>query len=133
MAETDQTVEATGANVEAAVEEGLARLGVTREAVEIEVLEEGGRGVFGLGGRDARVRLTIKAQATGPDSVRTAPSTGEPEATVSRAEAPDLASEKGEVAIAREVLAELLTLMGMEGIRVNARRAEAAGDDEEPP
>ncbi|MBE9471231.1 MAG: Jag N-terminal domain-containing protein, partial [Chloroflexi bacterium] len=60
MAEMERAIEATGADVEAAVASGLARLGVDRDAVEIEVLDEGSRGVFGLGGRAARVRLIPK-------------------------------------------------------------------------
>lgn len=50
-------VEARGANVEAAIEKGLARLGVGRNDVIVEVLDEGSRGLLGLGSRDAVVRL----------------------------------------------------------------------------
>jgi len=50
-----------GKDVEAAIAAGLARLGVDREAVEVEVLDEGRQGVFGLGARAARVRLEVTA------------------------------------------------------------------------
>ena len=46
--------------VETAVEKGLARLGVTEDDVEVEVLEEGSKGVLGLiGGSQAKVRIKL--------------------------------------------------------------------------
>lgn len=50
-------IETSGRTVEDAVERALSDLGLTREDVEIEVLDAGARGVLGLGGRDARVRV----------------------------------------------------------------------------
>lgn len=55
------TLEIIAPSVEEAVERGLSQLGLPREAVEVEVLDAGGRGLFGLGGRQARVRLTLSA------------------------------------------------------------------------
>lgn len=49
--------DASGKTVDDAVERALDELGLTREDVEIEVLDSGARGVLGLGGRDARVRV----------------------------------------------------------------------------
>lgn len=50
-----------GKTVEDAVEKGLARLGLTRDQVEVEVLEEGTRGMFGLvGAKQAKVILRPK-------------------------------------------------------------------------
>jgi spoIIIJ-associated protein len=48
-------------NVEDAISQGLAELGLGKEAVDVEVLDEGSRGLLGIGGRQARVRLTVKA------------------------------------------------------------------------
>ncbi len=48
-------------SVDEAIEKGLGDLGVPRDSVEIEVLDEGGKGLFGIGNRQARVRLTIKS------------------------------------------------------------------------
>ncbi|MCA9950774.1 MAG: Jag N-terminal domain-containing protein [Anaerolineales bacterium] len=55
-----QEIDAKGRTVDDAIESGLARLGVERDAVEIEILDEGSRGILGLGSRDAAVRLTLK-------------------------------------------------------------------------
>jgi spoIIIJ-associated protein len=53
-------IEVSGLDVDEAIESGLSRLGVSRDKVEIEVLEEGRRGLLGIGGRDAVVRLKVK-------------------------------------------------------------------------
>jgi spoIIIJ-associated protein len=48
--------------VEEAVEAALAELGAERDMVEVEVLEEGSRGLFGLiGGVPAQVRVRVTA------------------------------------------------------------------------
>ena len=49
-----------GSDVEAAIQAGLVKLGLSRDAVEIEVLDEGSRGLLGIGARDAQVRLTAQ-------------------------------------------------------------------------
>jgi spoIIIJ-associated protein len=57
------SLEVIAPSVEEAVAKGLADLGLDEDAVEVEVLDAGSRGLFGLGLRQARVRLTIKQQA----------------------------------------------------------------------
>ena len=59
-------VEASGRSVEEAIGRARASLGVTHADVDVEVLDPGSRGMFGLGAREARVRLTLKA---GPAAV----------------------------------------------------------------
>jgi spoIIIJ-associated protein len=54
------TLEKIAPNVEEAIAQGLAELGLGKEAVDVEVLDEGSRGLLGIGGRQARVRLTVK-------------------------------------------------------------------------
>jgi spoIIIJ-associated protein len=61
MDEKRTSLEMIAPSVEEAVERGLADLGVTEIEVEIEVLDEGNRGLFGIGARQARVRLTLKS------------------------------------------------------------------------
>jgi len=53
------TLEVIAQNVEEAIEKGLSDLGLPRDAVEIDVLDEGGSGILGLGSRQARVRISI--------------------------------------------------------------------------
>ena len=123
MAEMEHTIEATGADVEGAVVAGLARLGVERDAVEIEVLDEGSRGLFGLGVREARVRLAARPRPLPVTPVEPAP----PPA------AEPAAAWKDESEIAQGVLMDLLALMDVEGVQVEVRRAEPAYDEQEPP
>ena len=52
----------SGKTVDEAVEEGLKELGVTREEVEVEVLEEGKKRLFGS--VPAQVKLTVKPKRT---------------------------------------------------------------------
>ena len=59
--------EATGKTYEEALENGLQALGVTISDVDITVLEEGNKGLFGLfGSRPYKVRLTVKAVEEDP-------------------------------------------------------------------
>lgn len=53
------TLEIIASTVEEALQQGLSQLGLTAEAVSVEVLDSGTKGLFGLGGRQVRVRLTV--------------------------------------------------------------------------
>ncbi|CDF58966.1 RNA-binding cell elongation regulator Jag/EloR [Thermobrachium celere] len=56
-----KSIEMTGRTVEEAIESALKELGVKRESVNIEVLDRGSKGIFGLiGSRPAKVKVTIK-------------------------------------------------------------------------
>ncbi|MDI6768535.1 MAG: RNA-binding cell elongation regulator Jag/EloR [Anaerolineales bacterium] len=75
------TLEIIAPTVEEALAQGLADLGLPREAVDVEVLDEGSRGLFGLGGRQVRVRLTIKGAETSEPAAgqpTPAPAAGQP-------------------------------------------------------
>jgi spoIIIJ-associated protein len=53
------SLEITASTVEDAISQGLAQLGLTADAVSIEVLDAGSKGFFGLGKPQVRVRLTV--------------------------------------------------------------------------
>lgn len=53
-------LEVSGKTVDAAIEKGLAELGLAREAVDVEIIREGSRGLLGIGAEEARVRLTAR-------------------------------------------------------------------------
>ncbi len=80
--------EITAHDVETAINQGLGQLDLLRAEVKIEVLDEGSRGVLGIGARPARVRLTpyaeIEAAVASGAGVALAP-----EAPVDQDEAPD--------------------------------------------
>jgi spoIIIJ-associated protein len=56
-ASAPDAIEETGKNVDEAVENALAELGLERHEVTIEVLSPGRPGLFGIGGEPARVRV----------------------------------------------------------------------------
>ncbi|HET7143433.1 MAG TPA: RNA-binding cell elongation regulator Jag/EloR [Anaerolineales bacterium] len=61
------TLEIIAPTVEKALAQGLSQLGLTADAVSVEVLDSGSKGLFGLGGHQVRVRLTVNP--TGGESV----------------------------------------------------------------
>jgi spoIIIJ-associated protein len=142
MEEVGQTIEAVGEDVEAAIEAGLSQLGVGREAVDVEILDDGSRGLFGLGARDAHVRLTIKLPAEPQQPP--VPIAAEPD-SLSQVDAPpavestELAlgvleeKERDQAEVARGVLLDLLTLMDLGKAQVDVRYAEPAAGEGEPP
>jgi spoIIIJ-associated protein len=59
------TLEKIAPTVDDAIAEGLAELGLTAEKVDVEILDSGSRGLFGVGSRQARIRLTVKTLSSG--------------------------------------------------------------------
>jgi spoIIIJ-associated protein len=53
------TLEIIAPTVEEAIQQGLDQLGLTADAVSVEVLDSGSKGLFGLGGRQVRVRISV--------------------------------------------------------------------------
>lgn len=126
-------------------------LGVRRDQVDLEVLNEGSRGVLGFGAENAQVRLWVKlppkpkppqpaptiAQPTfqppqptpkppqpapEPEPIRSTPDKAEPEAG---SQAPALAG--------REILQDILTLMGIKASVEMKLGYELADEGEAPP
>lgn len=61
--------ESTGKTVQEAISDGLAKLGLSIAEVQVDILDEGSKGLFGLfGSKMARVRLTVKEEAEGRDT-----------------------------------------------------------------
>ncbi len=56
-----ESIEASGKSVEEAITQALVSLGKRRDEVEIAVLQEASRGTFGLGSKEARVRVTVRS------------------------------------------------------------------------
>jgi len=65
-----KSVEVRAKTVEDAIEQGLAQLGLNQEDVDIEVIKEGKRGVFGIGAEDALVRLTPKPKKSSESEIQ---------------------------------------------------------------
>ena len=59
MTKKNTTLEVIAPTVEEAIEKGLEQLGVEREDVEVEVLDEGKRNLFRFASKQARIKLTV--------------------------------------------------------------------------
>ena len=73
------TLEIIAPTVEEAIAQGLSQLGLTADAVSIEVLDTGNKGLFGLGKPQVRVRLTVNTAEAAQPEVRTEPAVPEVE------------------------------------------------------
>jgi len=71
MGQEKTTLEIIAPTVDEAIARGLGQLGLSPDTVDVEVLDQGSRGLFGLGSRQARVRLTIRAGMATPEREKT--------------------------------------------------------------
>ena len=109
--------------VKEAIAKGLEALGLAPEDVDITVLDEGRSGVFGVGGRPARVRITPKGEshqagvATGePPAVQDIPQSAVEdvaETDVTETGSQEEAGEQAIIRIATGFLQGLLDHMGL--------------------
>jgi spoIIIJ-associated protein len=126
MKDKRATLEVIAPSVEEAVEKGLADLGLPAEAVDVEILDQGSRGLFGLGSRHARIRLAVKsgdkqgspaevADQTVPEEIGSAPddlkASPQKSEVAPAAQAVVSLGEELELQIARETVSELLDTM----------------------
>lgn len=74
MTERGKTeIESRGASVDAAIQTGLQQLGLNRDQVQVTVLDEGSRGLLGIGSREAIVRLAPLGAESSPSPSPTSP------------------------------------------------------------
>ena len=118
MTEERTNLEVIAPTVEEAIEKGLADLAMSIDDVEIETIDEGSKGLFGLGGRQARIKITIKGQL--PTLTPAAVKVKKPARIVEKVSKPEKAIEPKPVATngedpilrtARETVSELLEQM----------------------
>ena len=64
MGQEKTTLEIIAPSTEEAINKGLEQLGLSEDMVDIEVLDSGSKGLLGIGGRQSRVRLTVKSFET---------------------------------------------------------------------
>lgn len=116
MTNQTTTLEIIAPSIEEAISKGLEQLGIQREAVDVEVLDPGSRGLFGLGSRQARVLLKIKpAEGMNIEHETIAPVESEP------------ITEDRPLEVARRVVEELV-----EKMHVSARVTAAYQPSEDP-
>ena len=139
MSEEKTTLEVIAPTIDEAIANGLGQLGLPREMVDVEVLDAGSRGLFGLGGRQARVRLSIhwagegqKSSPAAPQAESPAPKAEEAPAAAAYVPAPartEPAGDEETLRIATRVVSDLLERMKVRA-RVTAEyvQPEEGGD-----
>jgi spoIIIJ-associated protein len=148
--ESRATLEIIAPTIEEAIEQGLQELNLTKDQVEIEILDEGSKGLFGLGNRQARVRLTLKSQGKADSTVSEpqAPTAGQAtEIDKSLEEGEDFEDRKDNVfddgtdystdlenvsAIAKATVLELLEKMNLHRASVEATILQPEDDKDRP-
>jgi spoIIIJ-associated protein len=128
MSQEKTTLEIIAPTIEEAVQKGLDQLGLKSDMVETEVLDQGSKGLFGLGSRQARVRLTIRsftdekrsldfasedsaATEIVESAVKTLDTTAVTESSPEFSE--ELSEEEEELRVSKTVLEDLLERMGV--------------------
>jgi spoIIIJ-associated protein len=104
------TLEVIAQSVEEAIEKGLSDLGLSRDAVDVTVLDEGGSGILGIGSRQARVRISILGENEDQEAEETAAPVREK-------------NEDQTLNLVEEIVSELLEKMNLEAT-VSARYGE---------
>ncbi len=132
MSET-RSVETSAADIETAIELGLEELGVTRESVIVEIIEEPSRGLLGLGARQARVRLTTAAppRQERPPTFRPQEPTPAPSAPAPKPQPVDEAELDEDARVGLATLQELLEKMHIKA-QVEVLRAAAPEGESAP-
>ncbi|HKY83853.1 MAG TPA: RNA-binding cell elongation regulator Jag/EloR [Anaerolineales bacterium] len=122
MPDSRPSLEIIAPTVDEAVVRGAAELGVSPQRLLVEVLDEGGQGVLGMGARQARVRLTLLG----------APVPAKPTPEPEEDEEEELGPTDPALDVSRETVRELVSLMGLQA-RVTSRWGEADSRDDTRP
>jgi spoIIIJ-associated protein len=123
MSEEITKLEVIAPSVEEAIENGLSELGLTEADVEVEILDEGKKGLLGLGTRQARVALKIKPRDV--DTASKVMVSSEKDRLSVQPANEEVLGEPEEVEIAREVIQTIL-----EKMHVNANISVRLGDSD---
>lgn len=146
------TIDVSAKTVNDAIAQALQRLGKKQDEVDIEILTEGSRGILGIGAEDAKIRVSVRKPApVEPPPPPPAPRVDKPRppapeaparrssplraekprptaadivAAATQSEIPGVSPEV--VAVAKEVVEELLRLMGLRA-HVTMRGPEPRG------
>lgn len=143
MSQEKTTLEIIAPTVDEAVQKGLNQLGLPLDAVEVEVLDAGSRGLFGFGSRQARIRLSIKASQAihAPEPAAAVEVATTPQVSAAAVETAPAASaeplpeesveEDATLRVSRQVVQELLEKMKISA-RVVTRYLPGETENDQP-
>ena len=121
MNETRTSIEAIAPSVEEAILKGAKEWGLPTDAFDVEVLDEGTKGLLGFGVRQARVRLTVRSSS---DTGRADNKREETVRQASDLQSSVEGSDEEALQITHDTVSELLQRMGIEA-RIEAHWGEA--------
>lgn len=127
MDEKNTTLEVIGPSVEEAIENGLDQLGLPRDAVAVEVLDEGQSGFLGIGSRQVRIRLTL-VNIAGQDKTESMPAGNAPATEMDPEDMDELEFSKLK---AEKIVTELLKASKVNA-SVSARILDPEDDRDQP-
>lgn len=107
-----ETFEFQGKTAEDAIENACRQLNLNRDGMDIEIIEPGSAGVFGLvGGRKAKIKVTITTE------------TPELPEKPEHPDKPELVEEENGLAVAKDALENILALIPAEEATVSAEQS----------
>lgn len=154
MPNQNASLDVNAKTVDEAIEQGLKQLGLSRDQVEIKIISEGKRGIFGLGSEEAVVRLVARnepdttpekpaaAAPVEPAAVQTETVAPEPEAkqpepaemaSKPKEPAPVEPDEDDPITLARTYLSEMLSLMNIQAEVVPRPAPDLVENEDDPP
>jgi spoIIIJ-associated protein len=133
MSEERTKLEVIAPSVEEAIEQGLKELGLTEADIDVEILDEGKKGLLGLGTRQARIALKIKPQPSAVNAGDEQSSVGvkEPDPSPISDDQTISSEEPNEVVIARETINIILEKMHVKA-NVTVRLGDSDGNRIQP-
>lgn len=137
MVQEQSTLEVIAPTVEEAIEKGLEDLHLSIDNVDIETIDEGSKGFLGIGIRQAKILITLKAGVISAFLKKPAPVTVEPKVEKKPHKVPDQKpdasnSYNGEDPIlktAREVVSELLEKMQVSAHQVTSTFTDSVDEN----
>jgi spoIIIJ-associated protein len=138
MAEKKTSLEVIAPTVDEAVARGAEELGISEDDLQVEVLDEGGKGFLGISPRQARVRLSVAIPDDAPDAL---PGTEVEQASPDTASAILSDDDTEAVRATHDTVVELVQRLGLEAqvsaewgtkdpdARIRPLLVEVQGDD----
>lgn len=137
MSQEKTTLEIIAPTTEEAINRGLEQLGLRIESVNVEILDSGSKGLLGIGGRQARVRLSLKTEEVESPSEDISMSE-----VVKKMDAQEISTlratdetslsddEKKAIKVAKDIVGELLQRMHVKAT-ISAKFVEPADENDE--
>lgn len=92
----EKTIETTGKTIDLAIEAALTMLGLDRDSVSVQVIQQAKSGFLGLGAQPAKVQVTYEVPDPAPKVALSSASRSKPKAKPAPAQAPKAEAPKAE-------------------------------------